>query len=155
MKRNTAAWVATLIMAGASLSFASDAPHESGAVDDKRTLVEMPAETQQILRSMMRDHLLVLSELLGHVADNSLATAAEVAEQRLGKSSMGKHRGTHRGMGPGRFMPKEMKKIGHGMHEAASHFATVAESGDVSESYAALQGIVAACVACHSSYRIR
>ena len=155
MKRNILAWMAALILAGAGLSFASDTPSRAAAIDDNRVLVDMPAETQQILRSMMRDHLLVLSELLGHLANNDLATAADVAEQRLGKRSMGKHRGTHKGMGPGRYMPKEMKKIGHGMHEAASRFASVAESGDMNGSYAALQDVVAACAACHSSFRIR
>jgi cytochrome c556 len=48
-----------------------------------------------------------------------------------------------------------MKQIGRGMHEAASRFAAVADSGDLAESYSALQGVVASCAACHNGFRIR
>ncbi|MDJ0918437.1 MAG: hypothetical protein QNJ05_11775 [Woeseiaceae bacterium] len=154
MKRNATLLIATLILAGAGLSFAGDSATD-GVVTDNRELVEMPAETQAMMRAEMRDHLMALSSIMGYLADNDLATAAEVAEERLGRSSMGKHKGTRRGMGPGKYMPKEMKKIGHGMHDAASRFATVAASGDLNGSYVALHDVVAACAACHTSFRIR
>ena len=99
MNRSAIPLIATLALAGAGLSFASDGEAES--TSDSRQLIEMPLQTQQMMRAAMRDHLLALSQIMGHLADNDLATAGEVAEERLGMSSMGKHKGTRKGMGPG------------------------------------------------------
>jgi len=113
----------------------------------------MPAQAQQLMRKDMQDHLAALSEVLGYLVNQDFALAAEVAEKRMGKSSMGKHRET--GMGPGRFMPLEMRQIGWGMHEAASDFAESAKSGDQNKIYASLQKVMSSCTACHLSYRTR
>ena len=123
------------------------------AAEDYRQLIEIPAQSRKLMRDDMLDHLSALNEIIGLLADNKLDAVAEVAEKRLGKSSMGKHRGT--GMGPGRFMPPEMRNIGWGMHDAASELAQHAKKGDLTGSYQALQKVTAACVACHFSYRTR
>lgn len=120
---------------------------------DYRQLVEMPPQAQQLMRKDMQNHLAALSEVLGYLVNKDFALAAEVAEKRMGKSSMGKHRET--GMGPGRFMPLEMRQIGWGMHEAASDFAESAKSGDQNKIYASLQKVMSSCTACHLSYRTR
>ena len=130
---------------------ARNAQDSSGG--DPRQLVSMPEQTQEIMRKDMVDHLSALGEIIGHLGSNDLEAAAEVAETRMGRSSMGKHRGT--GMGPGRYMPVEMRKLGWGMHDAATEFSQAAKQGDVQAAYKALQKITSACVACHYSYRIR
>lgn len=122
-------------------------------VVDSRQFVEMPAETQQLMRKDMQDHLAAISAILGYLANKEFKAAAEVAEKRMGKSSMGKHRAT--GMGPGRFMPLAMRDIGWGMHGAASNLAEAAQSGDLDKSYAALHKVMNSCVTCHLSFRIR
>ncbi len=121
--------------------------------NDARQFVEMPEQARALMRQDMLDHLAALNEIVSHLASNRLSSAAEVAETRMGKSSMGKHRAT--GMGPGRFMPLEMRKLGWGMHESATEFSQIAEKGDVTAAYAALGKITATCVACHYSYRTR
>ena len=121
--------------------------------NDHRQFVEMPDAARQLMRTDMLDHLSALNEIIGHLASKNLDTAAEVAESRMGKSSMGKHRAS--GMGPGRFMPLEMRNLGWGMHEAASEFAVAAKKGDINNAYAALQKVTSACTACHYSYRTR
>jgi len=120
---------------------------------DHRQLVSMPDETSQLMRKDMLDHLSALNEIIGHLAENNLDAAADVAESRMGKSSMGKHRAT--GMGPGRFMPVEMRNIGWGMHESASELSREARDGNLKGAYSALQKVTASCVACHYSYRTR
>lgn len=105
------------------------------------------------MRKDMLDHLAALSEIIGLIAGNNLEAAAEVAETRMGKSSMGKHRAT--GMGPGRFMPPEMRTIGHAMHASASGLSQVARTGDLEKTYLALAELTASCVACHYSFRTR
>lgn len=120
---------------------------------DTRQLVSMPVQTQQIMREEMLNHLSTLNEIISYLASNDLDAAAEAAENKLGRSSMGKHRGT--GMGPGRYMPLEMRKIGWGMHDAASELSQIAKKGDLAGAYSALQKVTASCVACHYSYRTR
>ena len=71
----------------------------------------------------------------------------------MGRSSMGKHRST--GMGPGRYMPVEMRKLGWGMHDAATEFSKIAKQGDLNSAYSAFQKVTSSCVACHYSYRTR
>jgi len=118
---------------------------------DLRHLASMPDEARRLMREDMLDHLAALNEIIGYLAENNLAAAADVAETRMGKSSMGKHRGT--GMGPGRFMPLEMRELGWGMHESATEFSLVAKKGDLKSAYNALQKVTSSCVACHYSYR--
>jgi len=120
---------------------------------DHRQLVSMPGETSQLMRKDMLDHLSALNEIIGLLAENNLDSAADVAETRMGKSSMGKHRAT--GMGPGRFMPLEMRNIGWAMHESATELSQEAKEGNLKGAYSALQNVTASCVACHYSYRTR
>ena len=120
---------------------------------DPRQLVEMPDQARKLMREDMLDHLSALNEIIAHLAANDLAAAADVAETRMGRSSMGKHRGT--GKGPGRYMPPEMRNIGWGMHEAASEFSQLARKGDLERAYGALQKVTGSCVACHYTYRAK
>ena len=120
---------------------------------DLRQLVSMPEQTRQIMREEMLNHLSALSEIISQLASNNLDAAADTAETRMGKSTMGKHQGT--GMGPGRYMPLEMRNIGWGMHEAATELSQAAKKGDLPGAYSALQKVTASCVACHYSFRTR
>ena len=126
---------------------------EKSPSSDLRQLVSMPDQALQLMREDMLDHLSALNEIIGYLGENNLNAAADVAETRMGKSSMGKHRAT--GMGPGRFMPIEMRNLGWGMHESATEFSLVAKEGDVKSAYSALQKVTTACVVCHYSYRTR
>jgi len=144
----------TLILLNSAQSIAADtAKVEPSASDDKRQLVSMPEQAQQFLRTDMLDHMSALNEIIGYLAENKLDDLAKVAESRMGRSSMGKHRGT--GMGPGRFMPDAMRQIGWGMHDAATELSEKATKGDVKGVYTALQKVTGSCVACHYSYRIK
>lgn len=137
------------------LSLSRVATAAEPAVADARQLVAMPAAAQAIMRDDMLDHLAALNEVLGYLADGKLDAAAETAETRIGRSAMGRNMGKARGMGPGRFMPDAMRNLGWGMHDAASEFAQVAKGGDKLKAYAALQPVMASCVACHLSFRTR
>jgi cytochrome c556 len=122
-----------------------------GARADSRQLVKLPEMMQEHMLSNMRDHLATLNDILHALADQDLDRAAKEAEQRLGMSSLDRHGASH--MAP--FMPKEMREMGTGMHRAASRFAVTAQEGDLATTYRALKDVTAACVACHTSYRIR
>lgn len=121
------------------------------ADDDSRQLVEFPEMMQAHMMSNMRDHLVAINEILLHLGNNELDQAAEIAEQRLGMSSLKSHDASHMA----RFMPEGMKDAGTAMHKAASRFALKAQEGELLPAYEMLSEITTACVACHAGFRIR
>ncbi len=126
----------------------------ANAEQDKRIHVEMPAMMKSHMLSNMRDHLVAIQSILGQLAKQNYDAAADIAEQRLGMSSLDDHGAAHMG----KVMPKEMGQIGTGMHRAASRFAVIAKdesiNGDPHKVFAALSDITQQCVACHSAYKI-
>jgi hypothetical protein len=123
----------------------------SVAGEDSRQLVELPDMMQQHMMSNMRDHLAAINEILINMADDQLEQAAEVAESRLGMSSLRLHGASHMAG----FMPEGMRQAGTNMHKAASRFALKAQEGEALPAYSALSEVTSACVACHAGYRIR
>ena len=123
------------------------------AAADSRQLVEMPAPMTQHMLSNMRDHLLALTEIQQAVGAGQYQRAAEVAEQRIGLSSLKLHGASH--MAP--LMPQSMQDIGTQMHKAASQFSIVVQEvgadGNVNRAVSALSKITEQCVACHAAYR--
>ena len=99
----------------------------------------------------MRDHLITLNAILQNMQTGDLDKAADIAEQRLGMSSMELHGASHMA----KFMPEGMRNAGTQLHRAASRFARKAQEGDLLSAYKMLPDITSACVACHSRYRIR
>jgi len=123
----------------------------STASEDTRQLIQLPEMMQQHMMSNMRDHLEAINEILISIADEKLDQAADIAESRLGMSSLDSHGASHMA----KFMPKSMRKAGTRMHRAASQFALRAQEGEPLPTYKALAKVTSSCVACHSSYRIR
>lgn len=121
------------------------------ANEDSRQLVTLPEMMQQHMMSNMRDHLVAINKILTSMAGGQLDQAAEVAESRLGMSSLESHGASHMA----KFMPEGMRQAGTNMHRAASQFARKAQEGEVLPAYKALSKVTSACVACHSGYRIR
>jgi hypothetical protein len=125
------------------------------AADDSRQLVNMPDLPRALMRADMLDHTAAISEIVNYLAQGKYTTAAETAEKRIGRATMGKHAGAARGQGPGRFMPDTMRQMGFNMHDAADEFAKVARGGDPAKSLTALHQLTSSCVACHMAYRTR
>lgn len=121
----------------------------TSSAEDKRQLVKMPEMMRVHQLENMRDHLKAVDEILMNMGAGELDIAADIAEQRLGMSSLSKHGASHMAM----VIPKEMGAIGTSMHKAASRFALKAQEGDALEAYKALQEVTSACVACHSAYK--
>jgi len=98
-------------------------PAVAGVADDKpadpRTLVDMPAPMRQHMLGNMRDHLLALAQIQQALGRGAYDQAADIAEQRIGMSSLAAHGAAH--MAP--LMPQPMQDIGTQMHRAASRFA--------------------------------
>jgi cytochrome c556 len=125
-------------------------PFSIGAEEDARQMVKLPEMMQGHMLANMRNHLETINLILLQMSKGELDKAADTAEQRLGMSSLDKHGAEHLA----KFMPDGMKKAGTSMHRAASRFALRVQEGDVLPAYAALQKVTAACVSCHTGYRI-
>lgn len=121
------------------------------AKEDTRELVKFPEMMQHHMLSNMRDHLQSLNEILENMSNDNMNKAADIAEYRLGMSSLTLHGASH----IKKFMPEGMAKIGTNMHKAASHFALKVEEGDLPAALKSLSKVTASCIACHSGYRIR
>lgn len=118
---------------------------------DSRVLVTLPAPMQEHMLANMRDHLRTLDQINRALAEGRWNDAAEVAETRLGVSSLAAHGAEH--MAP--YMPKPMQAIGNAMHQAASDFAVHVVEGDLGAAMQRLSLVTRQCVACHETYRIR
>jgi hypothetical protein len=127
------------------IAFQSDA-----ADQDARTKVDFPAMMKTHMLGNMRDHLSALHEIQTALAQGEFEKAGDIAEQRIGMSSLVSHNAAH--MAP--FMPKGMQAIGTEMHHAASRFALIAKEGDLVKSLDALTKVTQQCVACHTTYRV-
>jgi hypothetical protein len=121
------------------------------ANEDTRVHVELPKMMQNHMMANMRDHLNAISEILDSMAKEEFDKAGEIAENRLGMSSLNAHKAEHMGM----FMPKQMAAIGTSMHKAASRFNLKVQEENYKEATRALSEVTKACVACHANYKIK
>jgi hypothetical protein len=122
---------------------------------DARQLAKLPAPAEATLREEMRDNLVTLNEVLLLVVAGKVKEAGEVAEKKLGTSTMGRHRNKPFDARPGPHMPPAMHELALQGHRAATAFAAIAATGDREKTLAALPTLNNACVSCHLAYRAR
>ncbi|MBI3523042.1 MAG: hypothetical protein HY066_00725 [Betaproteobacteria bacterium] len=155
--QNHTAFILTLLAAAVTpASFGLTVEHRHDhAAGTGPVLVHFPQQLRDHTLANMRDHLSALAEIQGYIAAHRYDSAAEIAEQRLGMSSLKLH-GAHE---VAKYMPKGMQDVGSAMHRAASKFALTAQESavdhDMGKSVAALATLTQACVACHAGYRLR
>ena len=130
------------------------APMYAAAIDTRKK-IEMPPMMQEHMLNNMRDHLRALQEIQAALAKSDFDKAADIAEQRIGMSSLEAHGAAH--MAP--YMPKPMQDIGTQMHRAASRFSRTAQEAVVKGNMAPVlddfSTLLKQCIACHDSYRLR
>lgn len=128
--------------------------HDDAASTDARRAVRFPEPLRTHTLANMRDHLGALGEIQEALARSDFDRAADVAETRLGMSSLPLH-GAHE-VAP--HMPPAMQDAGNAMHRSASRFATIAKdasvSGDLRPALSALAALNRTCVACHAGFRL-
>jgi len=125
---------------------------------DKRLVVNLPPMMRDHMLANMRDHLKALDDILAALARGDAEAAADLAESRLGMSSMDAHGAAH--MAP--MMPVLMQEVGVALHHAASRFAVTVREAETDPPdkgarriYGALREMTAACEGCHASFRLR
>ena len=141
----------------AILGFALLVPGLAAAAETRQE-VAMPAPMRDHMLANMRDHLHSLDEILAALGRGDRGGAADIAESRLGMSSLVAHGAEHMAA----FMPAPMREIGTSLHHAASRFAITVRDAEFDppepasrKTFAALHEIMAACDGCHSSFRLK
>ena len=137
--------IVAITLLSLSMSFSTHAEN------DARQFVKMPEMMQQHMMANMRQHLESINEILFLMSNKKLDQAADVAEKKLGMTSLQSHNASHMA----KFMPKGMRQAGTSMHKSASRFALKAQEGDQEGAYKILNDVTSACVTCHAGYRIR
>jgi len=124
------------------------------ASGDARQPVPMPPAMHVHMLANMRDHLVAMGEIQAALAAGKYDHAADIAETRIGLSSLEAHNASH--MAP--YMPKPMQELGMTMHRAASRFARIAQEtavdNNLPRALGALADLTQKCAACHASYRV-
>lgn len=155
-------WLAAGIACAASLAIAQQHAHAPAAAPgdakqtgaDTRIIVAFPEPMRLHTLANMRDHLVSLQRIDAALAKGDYEQAADIAETRLGMTSLEAHDAAH--LAP--FMPKGMQEMGTSMHRAASRFAVEAQNAavanDLRPALAALGSVMEQCVACHATYRL-
>lgn len=156
MKRASVSFlVLALGMALPGLSQTHRHPQDAAIDSDTRQLVKFPEAMRIHTLANMRDHLLAVQEINDALSRNEFEKAANIAEKRLGMTSLDAHDASH--LAP--FMPPGMQDIGTQMHRAASRFAIEAQNAsatnDVRPALAALNPVLQQCAACHAAYRLQ
>jgi len=135
----------------ARIAKGSKAPAEG----DARTMVSLPEPMRQHMLANMREHLRSLQEITAALSTGAYDKAADIAESRLGLTSLDAHGAAH--LAP--YLPQPMQAIGTAMHRSASRFALATQDASVANDLrpvlAALASVMEQCVACHAAYRVR
>jgi hypothetical protein len=180
MRRSLLAAVAAIALAGGVSAVAQDhsnpmdhQQHMAAMASDGRELVNFPPAMRAHTLANMRDHLQALSEILTAMSSAQYASAARIADTRLGLASPSAEGCKAEGTAAtpqmsqpasmdhqmAQFMPENMRKIGLAMHQSASAFAVAAakagRTGNAKPALAALSRVTAQCAACHAAYRVQ
>lgn len=146
---------AILIFSIGAFARSGDLPdHATDKRVDARQLVSIPPVIRAHMLANMRDHLRTLAKIQAHLAAGRYRRASELAEQRLGMTSLK----MHDARALSHYMPVPMRALGMALHRHASEFAlaaqTVEATGEPRPALAALARTMEACVACHAVYRV-
>lgn len=150
-----ASLIAAASLAAGVVALAETHDHATHTPGDARQAVHMPQELRAHMLANMRDHLVALGEIQAALASGWFEQAADIAENRIGMSSLEAHGASH--VAP--YMPKPMQEIGTAMHRSASRFARTAQDAsfdnDLPQVLGALADLTQRCSACHAGYRLQ
>lgn len=130
----------------------------AGEVQDSRQLIKLPKNIESKMLINMRDHIAALDDVIAAVQAEEFDKAGQIAESRLGWSSL-----VRRGdQDVTKHWAAPMQKMADAMYRASSNFVIIAQNASViqtKESYVevigAIQKITSACRGCHGVFRVR
>lgn len=142
-----------LLVLGCSIAIGALAATQNAdpkAGSDLRQEADFPPPIKVALKQRMRENLMYVNQIETAIAANDMDRAAELAEFKLGLSSLGPHNARQEP-----YMPEGMRHLGMEMHKASSRLARVTQEGDQLTALRSLSEVTTLCVACHATYRVR
>jgi hypothetical protein len=147
-----------IIALAVSMLFVSPLSVTADESADTRQLINLPDEIRNTMLANMRDHIAALDDIIGAVQEGRYDDVEDIAEYRLGWSSLVRKGDSE----IAKHWAEPMQKMADQMYRSASNFVIVAQNasveGDV-KSYqkmlGALKEVTSACRACHQAYRVR
>jgi hypothetical protein len=147
-----------LIALACGLSILGAYSASAGEMEDPRTKIELPSDIENKMLVNMRDHIGALDDIIQAVQAGEYEKAEDVAESRLGWSSLVR-RGDQE---VADHWARPMQKMADQMYRSASNFVIVSQNASVEDSkegyqkvLAALGEVTSACRTCHEAYRVR
>jgi len=127
-------------------------------MSDTRQLIKLPKNIESKMLVNMRDHMAALDDIIAAVHVEQYDKAGDIAESRLGWSSL-----VRRGdQDVAKHWAAPMRKMADAMYRASSNFVIVAQNASVintKESYrqviGSIQKITTSCRGCHGVFRVR
>lgn len=123
---------------------------KGGPKADDRTLLNVPEPMKVMQKSMMREHLGTVQEIISALAKNDLAKAAEITSANLALTPEEEQRC---GMVEKMTGEADFTKFGIAMHKKADELVAAAKAGNRDGALAALDGVIGQCNACHARFR--
>ena len=130
----------------------------AGDTEDSRQLINLPQDIQSKMLNNMRDHIVALDEIVGAVETGEYEKAQDIAEFRLGWSSLVRQGDQE----VANHWAVPMQKMADEMYRSSSDFVIVVQNASVEqdkESYvkvlSALHKVTSACRSCHEAFRVR
>lgn len=123
---------------------------KGGPKADDRTQLNVPEPMKVMQKSMMREHLGTVQEIVAALAKNDLAKAAEITSANLALTPEEEERC---GMVEKMTGEADFTKFGIAMHKKADELVAAAKAGDRNGALAALDGVIGQCNACHARFR--
>ncbi len=120
--------------------------HRDMSMTDTRISLNLSGKMKRHQLADMRDHLAAINDIVGLMAGNRYAEAAEVAHDRLGLTPQMQKMCNMLGN-------EKATELGLAFHRSGDDLADALKTQDVGKSLSALNKTIQYCVACHAMFR--
>ena len=121
---------------------------KGGQMRDTRTELKLDEQMKVLQKTMMREHLSTLGEIIAALGANDLNRAAEIAKTKLGWNQAQDQNCSMMSGGE-----KDFLTLGKAMHMKADEFSGAAKAGKREAALVTLSELINSCNACHDKFR--
>jgi len=119
-----------------------------GQMSDTRTELRLNEQMKVLQKTMMREHLSTLGEMIAALGADDLNRASEIARTKLGWNQAQERNCSMMSGGE-----KDFLTLGKAMHMKADEFSRAAKAGKRKAALVTLSELINSCNACHNRFR--
>ena len=121
---------------------------KGGQLTETRIELRLNEQMKVLQKTMMREHLSSIGEIIAALGADDLNRAAEIAKTKLGWNQAQEQNCSMMSGGE-----KDFLTLGKAMHMKADEFSGAAKAGKRKAALAALSELINSCNACHTRFR--